>query len=612
MCSFRQAPCGLSRIGGVLVCLVAVGRLSAATVKTSVSASETYVGVPVTLQISIENAKTHDPPEVPAIAHVEVRSGGVPSRSTSMTNMNGVVNRRETLTYAYRLIPKRAGRVIIPALTIRADGKEHRTQPRVIVVSKSETGDLLFVEVEGTRDSLYVGESLDVTLKIWLKPYYDRRFQMKLNEGHMWSRLDLENSEWGVFLDPLKEMLSQRRRPRGQEQIRKDSQGNEHSYYVYDIKTTFWPERAGQLEVGDVRVLVGYPTRLERDRSPFSRGGNLRLVDLRPISASVSTAATRVKPIPTEGRPSHFCGAVGRYRISTEAKPTEMAVGDPITLTLTVAGIGRLETLQSPPLLDIQELTDDFKIPTDPLAGEVVRKQKRFTQTIRARNDSVQAIPAIPFVYFDPRQEQFVTVRSKPIPLKVTSASGLPMQQIVDASGNGRSRVRQLTERAGGILANYTDMDDVLRQQAFALGWSLVAILTLSPFLFVICWFSRRYYERMTHDVGFARRRSAKRTAMRRIRTAQEVSGAQSSAILMGALSGYVADRCNLPAGGLTRMEIVERLRHGQVPGHVVEQVDDVLSRCESQQYAGSNDDVGAKLVDDAMRCIGDLERQSF
>src|SRR4029078_11371609 len=104
--------------------------------------------------------------------------------------------------------------------------------------------------------------------------------------------------------------------------------------------------------------------------------------------------------------------AVGQYRLSVSAKPLEVSVGDPITLNIAISGTGRVETLQPPPLSQMSELTKTFKVPSDPVGGTVDGQTKRFSPSIRAVSDTVTQIPAIPFAYFDPRTERFVTVQS--------------------------------------------------------------------------------------------------------------------------------------------------------------------------------------------------------
>jgi len=564
---------------------------------------ETYVGVPITVRITIENAEKHEKPVFPDIPNVIVRPAGVSQFTTLRTT-------QRTDTYDYQLIPKVPGRINIPPITVQADGKEHKTQPIVIVVSKSETDDLLFVELKGKRKSLYVGEPLEVTLQIWLKPYLDRQHRIKLTEAHMWSRVDLRNSQWGVFAESLQAQLSRRRRPRGREALRKDSQGNERAYYLFELNKTIWPQRPGIPDVGELNVLVSYPTRLAPNLAFFSRG-NLVIAETRPLSAQVQVEPIEVKAIPTEGRPAFYRGAVGRYEISASAKPTEVAVGDPITVTLTITGTGRLDLLQPPPLPELEELTHDFKVPTDPLAGEVQGNRKQFAQSIRAKSDEVKAIPAIPFAYFDPQRETFATVRTQPIPLEVEPAPKLSATQIVDA-GTGRAVARSLTEVSGGILANYTGMDEVLSQQVFTPGWPSVVGLGLGPILFLATWLVQRHRDRLRCDVSFARRRSAKRVALAGVHDAARAGGAELAASLAAALGGYVADRCNLPTGGLTRAAVVEQLHRREVRTDIVDQIDRLLDACESMQYAGGGGTDRESLVQDARRCIHRLERERF
>ena len=89
-------------------------------------------------------------------------------------------------------------------------------------------------------------------------------------------------------------------------------------------------------------------------------------------------------PLPTEGRPESFTGAVGKYDISALAVPTNVRVGDPIELVIDIRG-DLIETLPAPDLTAIPRLTEDFRVPAETLAGTVSGDRKRFTQRIRAK-----------------------------------------------------------------------------------------------------------------------------------------------------------------------------------------------------------------------------------
>lgn len=598
-------------VAAALIGLLPAASSYAAQVNLEVSTKETYVGVPVVVRIVIEDCKQEPAaPAFPEIPGVEVRSNGVPSRSSQMTVINGRMNQRVSVTYDYQLVPAREGSFTVPAIQVEVDGRKYKTNPQTIVVSRSDTGDLLFVEVTGNRDKIYLGEALDITLQIWIKPYNDRNFSVKLNEATMWGLLD-SASQWGPFLEPLQQMLRNRQRPAGREMLRKDTAGQSRSYYLYELTTTICPDRPGTLKLDDVNVVVSYPVRLGRDSSLFSMG-DLRIAQSRPLSAKPNVAPIEVRPVPTEGRPRYYRGAVGQFAIQAGAKPTEVAVGEPITLTLTISGSGRMEVVSPPPLPEMEELTRDFKVPNDPLTGTVQQDSKIFTQSIRAKTDQVKEIPPIPFSFFDPRTEKFVTVQTPPIPLTVKATEKLSAAQVVDSTTGRVGTTRSLTEVSSGILANYSGTDEILSQQAFAPGWASAVAITLPPIAALVNGLVLRRRHRLMTDIGFARRRSARKKAHRAIQSAASASESELAAAVSAAIAGYVADRGNLPAGGLTRAAVIEHLTRRRVSGPAVEEVDRLLEQCESLRYAAAGGATRDGLVKAAIAAIERLEGERF
>lgn len=600
-----------------VLCVAPPASADVTDVTIQISGRETTVGVPITLRIAIENADVYGEPVMPEVSDLQIRLVGGPSRSSHTSWVNGRVDQKVTISYDYHVTPTRPGVFRIPPIEVEADGRTFQTQPIEIVATKSETdtdnGDLLFVDIVADRSSLYVGEPLNATLQIWVRPktYDDRGRRAKLSDGDMWSCIDLQNSTWGPFGEVLQEMLERRRRPSGDKRLREDSEGVKREYYVYELTREIWPQSSGPLDVGEIRVRIAYPTRIARDNSLFALMGELAVTQRRTIEAGVEDVAVEVKPIPTVGRPPYYEGAVGRYEISASAEPAEVGVGEPITLTLVVAGRGHLETLQPPPLPQIEALTRGFKVPTDPLAGEIVGGRKRFVQSIRAKDDQVSEIPPIPFAYFDPQLEQFETVFTQALPIRVKPAEKLAVSQIVDASG-GRTVTQSLTELTGGIVANYTDAREVLRQQSFAPGWLAAAAIGLPPLLFGVSCVVQWRRDRLRNDQGFARRRGAKRAALCAIDAAATGQAASAPTAVAAALAGYVADRCNLPPGGLTRAEVVRELSQRRVSESIVGEVDRLLECCETLQYAPAGESTGDELADAARRCVRGLAKERF
>ncbi len=421
---------------------------SAAEVRAAISTQDTYAGLPITLQIQISNASKFEPPTIPPIDGLEIKSRGTPARSTHITTINGRTTTNSSVTYVYEVTPQRPGRFRIPPINVRADGIQQLTNAIDFVASKSETGDLAFVEVAGKEKQIYVGQALDLTLKIWLRPYRDAQRNITLSADDMWQMI-ADRTRWGAFSDQVKQLADNGRRPPAREVLRTDRAGNEHSYYVYEIKATIYPQRPGKIDANEIHVIVDYPTALGKSRDPFAGafddiplpGGlsrmfgdddfpspfvsRLTVQSVRPVVANATVEPIDVLPIPTEGRPADYRGAVGQYQIMTEASPLSVKAGDPINLLVGIVGTGPMDLVQAPPLADLPELTSDFKVPSEPLAGFVHDGRKIFSTTIRPRTADVTQLPSIPYTYFDPQAGKFVTAHSKPISVHVSPAETL-------------------------------------------------------------------------------------------------------------------------------------------------------------------------------------------
>lgn len=458
----------------------------AATVETHISTREAYVGVPVILQISLTNVSEYEPPTPPSIDGCDIRSAGPPSHSTRLKIINGRRHESHSLILQYLITPRREGTFTIPAMSLQVDGKMVETESQRFVATRSETGDLLFVAIEGSQDKVYVGQSIDLTLKIWIKPFREPQTGHTLSEGDMWNLL-ADSTSWGGFEAKMKELAQNRQRPGGREVLREDGTGLERSYYLYEVDATIYPKRAGKIDASDVQIVVNYPTEIGESRSrmggPFdddlfgnsplsqlmrddffgsSLGRRLAITASRPVVGQASVDATDVLPVPSEGRPSDYRGAVGRYQIVTQATPTSVDAGDPITLNIGIFGSGAMDLLQAPPLAELPNLTADFKVADEPLAGFVQDDSKVFSTTIRPRQAGTTEIPAIRFSFFDPDTEAFETVTSQPIPITVHQADMLALDSIIGPTQSTTPKTSSSSQVHSPDFTNYSGADVLL------------------------------------------------------------------------------------------------------------------------------------------------------
>lgn len=569
------------------------------------SSWETYVGAPMQIQVVIKDVRVYEPPAFPDVSGAEVRELRQEGQEYP-TVTRPSAEKGQTVIYTYAVIPRQAGTLTIPPIRVTADGELFTTSPVQIVAKESLAGDLLFLELLGEPESVYVGEPIEAALEIWLKPYGNNHIRM--DPENMWRyTIDEHASRWGPFTESLQarpENIAYRT------EARPDASGDAQRYFVYSLSCEVWPQRPGAFDADGVRVVVNYPLKMRRKRFT-SLGRPYEVVESRPISAEVQDPKIVVKALPREGRPDSFRGAVGKYTMTVRATPTEVDIGDPITLTLTIRGGDRMDLLQAPLLANQESLAVDFRVPAEELAGTVSGMVKEFSQTIRAKHDSVTSIPPIRFSYFDPQAEQYVTLKTDPIPLKVKESTRLVVPSIVGGGEYGPGQT-ELTPVETGLLANYDDLQALLTQQSVSVGWGTWVWAVSGPTLWLVCLLAHRHRDRVAGD-AVERRRSARKMAMAVIcRTIADEDRSAAASHVAAAVTGYVADRCDLPPGNVTRNDVINQLRQRNLPEATIDKVDVLLAECEGVHYGAAECASVKDLIERARDCLNQLERRKL
>jgi hypothetical protein len=184
-------------------------------------------------------------------------------------------------------------------------------------------------------------------------------------------------------------------------------------FVLLEAELVFLPERPGELVFAEPTLRFAYATRFRA--APF--GGRVP-ADRRDALVRGNALVVRVQPLPEEGRPLEFTGAVGRFEVSADARPREVALGEGLELALEIAGEGNLASF-GPPRLD--------RLAGFHLRGAIDSKERgvrRLTYDLAPQNAAVKEIPAIPFAFFDPEPPAgYRTVWTRPIPIEVLPAA---------------------------------------------------------------------------------------------------------------------------------------------------------------------------------------------
>ncbi|MFM1821933.1 MAG: hypothetical protein RI967_199 [Planctomycetota bacterium] len=568
----------------VLLACVSV-RAHAQSVRIEAASTEAYVGEPLRLTVTIRNSDGYEGPVIPSVDGVEIRR--LPGEETS--SMTRIVNGRRstetTVGIRFEAIPARTGDFTIPPFVVVIGGREFRTEPVRFTATVSETGNLLRVRVTGSPERPFVGQRGTIDLEIAIRTYRDAKLGIELDEGAMWSLVDGRSSDWGIWFPALQQLEAERRRPRG---LTRTIDGEE--YLVYTISKEFDPIAAGTPGIGEVRVRMNYPTALRRGNDLFFEN-RLTLAASRPISAAPDAIEVEAQSPPVEGRPPSWNGAVGAFEIVAVARPTEVAVGDPITLSIRIAdrsGEAGLEGVLAPPFAEQLEFARSFRVPRDAPSGTVEGDAKVFTQTVRALDDGVREIPPIEFAFFNPATESYEVVRSRPIPISVKPSpiARLEVEPPAAAPPEKRDERDATAPREGPrpivpLLGPDGQPDrGLLARNLGEIGPVELGLFALPPLAAAAVVVVARRRAADARNPAARRARLARRTCEARLATARDASA------LGDALLGFVADREGMAEGAATRGDAVDLLRRRGVDAAVVAELDGFLRACERARFA--------------------------
>jgi len=143
----------------------------------------------------------------------------------------------------------------------------------------------------------------------------------------------------------------------------------------------------------------------------------------KDITATSPPAELNVLPLPTEGRPADFSGAVGSFKIASDISSPNAAVGDPLTLRLHVTGAGNFDRVDTPMLEHVDRWKTYPPKSTFTQSDAIGYKgEKTFEQPLIAAQPGAQTLPDLSFSYFDPTTRRYETAHSTPPPVTISPA----------------------------------------------------------------------------------------------------------------------------------------------------------------------------------------------
>ena len=564
----------------------------------------------------------------PSFEGFTVVGGPFTSTSSSFQMVNGSMSHSVKCTYTFALQAYKEGTFHVGSASLNVKGAKVTSEPFDINVipddgshaapsggdaysgqgrSQQNTNDPqvsgkdLFLNVIPSKKSVYVGDQVVLTYKIYTKvPVSSLSVERMPSYAGFWTKDISDNTN----------------------SLRQSSEYiNGIEYTTAEVqKIVVVPQRAGKLTLDPmiIECVAQIRTESNRQRSmdPFEAFFNdpffnRNITNVKKELTS-QTLNLEVKSLPENGKPASFAGAVGNYNFKSEIDKTELSTNEAFTLTLTVSGTGNVELLQMPtPVFPPDFEVYDPKVTTsvNPTSNGLSGTKKAEYLVIPRRAGNF-TIPTVEFSYFNPSNESYQTLLSEPYEIKVEKGAGS------DDGGGIYTSNQEDIKYLGSDVRHIMTGDAHLKPTStvfFGSSAYYVALLALLV-LFIILLFVLKKREQMTKDTAANRNRKADKVARGRLKNAYQFLKAKDQEKfyieMSQALWGYIADKTGIERSKLSMDTVSETMKAKNVPDELTQQFVDTLNSCEFARFApGSADEKMDDLYQRGIDVISKAEK---
>ncbi len=365
--------------------------------------------------------------------------------------------------YRYSLAPNRPGRVTIAPFTARLGRYTARTLPVTIVVRRSSrAGTVPEIVARAKLDStnqvqfralvlpetLYVGQQATYQLGVFLEESVrDRLRRMEAIAPEMRGMLAYDPPNPGTgFPGPR---IGNRR------------------FEAHVYQRAIFPLESGRIAIPPARLVYALPL----SYSFFSREESFEL-------RSDSVVVQVIEP-PLDTRPPDYTGVVGQVDVTARVDSAPVRVGDPLPLTVRVAGTGNVKLFRRPSLsvdwASAVEADERVTLARDALH---IRGVKEFDWVLTPRRAGDVVLPPIRYAYFDPEAREYRVATTQAETLHVTPGA------LAESDSGGAPNRLAIRDHYRGELA-----EPLYTREGF---WLLLAAMPLPAALILVARRPRR------------------------------------------------------------------------------------------------------------------------
>ena len=544
--------------------------------------------------------------KLPDLGDFEVLMGPSTSQSTNFQIINGVSSQSVSFSYLYVLRAKKEGRFNVAAGSITVDGVEYKSNSQSIEVVKgsarpssggvdtptSTPGTIpkndLFVRMNLDKRSLYKGEHLTATIKIYSK--------VNLNG---FEDISIPNFEgfWAQDIQLPQQISLQRETYNGE---------------IYNVgtlkKTLLFPQQTGTINIGAVKIDCIVQQRVKKAQSIFDdffdSFANVKAVILSdPVSVNVS-------PLPTP--PAGFSGAVGKFDIRSSITARSVRENDAITIKLDVTGNGNIKLINPPKIsfpADFEvydpKTNSNFTASEGGLNGNI-----SFEYLFLPRFAGTYTIPAVNFVYFDTDSKRYVSKTTEEYQIKVEKGDGSHVQTV---NAVAKEDLKQIGSDIRYIKTNVDTLQ--VKGYTFFGSFAFYLLYLAGALTLLVIYLLNQKRIRENANVARVKNKKASKVALKRLKEASGHLHAGADEKFYESVTrsfwGYLSDKLTIPASELSRDKASDELTKHAVSAAIIERFVQILDTCEYARYAPGGGSAKMKeLFEEATEVMSVMEKE--
>ena len=521
-----------------------------------------------------------------------------------MSMINGVIS--NNVVYSYRLQPYRTGTLTIEPVKLTLNGQTYLTNPINIEVSQgsgqiqapsrsqqdfkapSSLGNNdVFVEAFVDNAEPKIGEQTNYIFR-----YYEALDAMRLSGFFGGGQPDYEPPALtGFWAEGDIDVTSYR------------VSANGRIYTVTELTQALFPTAAGEQTIDPARITIS------------SNGlRNDTVLDTEPVVVDV-------QPMPA-GAPESFTGAVGQYDIRAALDKDQTQVDEPVTLKVTVEGVGNISTATDPawPEIDGWRIFDADSSLNTQVENGLVSGSHTYERLMVPTTAGQFIVPSIEYTYFDPSLDQYVTVATDSMAINVAPGVGAPGP--IMAAGASITADEP-------VVLTADDIDPVI---VASLKPVPMMLETVSPPLTTETWYwllwgvplaalagGFVWQRRQTHleqNAGAVRSSRARKQALKAIAQARKEQakgqgGNPDQFVAAGnILTEYLSAKLHMPVAGKTNQAIADAMSQQGADDELIRRSLNCLDSHEHNLYSPAGVAVATptQLLDEAEALVDELD----